>query len=61
MKVKLQYAKTYRMKQNRSKRKVCSDTGLPQEKRNNSHRQSNITLKETIERGIRSKLVEKGK
>ena len=45
----------------RSKREVYSDTGLPQEKRNNSHKQSNITRKGTIEKGIRSKLVEKGK
>ena len=44
-----------------SKRKVCSDIGLPQERRNISGKQSNITLKGSRERRTGPKLGERGK
>ena len=45
--MKTQKLKTYRMQQNSSKRKVYSNTILPQEIRKTSNRQCNFTTKTT--------------
>ena len=50
MTMKTRQSKTYRMRQNSSKREVYSTTILPQETRNISNKQPNLTPKAIRER-----------
>ena len=50
MTMKTRGPKTYGVQQSSSKREFYSNTILPQETRNISHKQSNLTLKATRER-----------
>ena len=61
MTVKTQQPKTYGMQKSRSKGEVYSNTNLPQETRNISNKQPNITPKAIRERRTKKPQVTEGK